>query len=206
MNKESFLTAISIFGVVAALAISIPLSELKADHCHTDQSQPPAPTVKEPAGTKATNAQRQRTRANAPVPEGRSVGSGAVSPSGVPAAPANPSLEEIYSRDLPIAILSIGQAIKAAETGDKKTELAELNKAVNTLVTIHAALGKHVKPQFVNSRCPIMGSPIGRDRVDPSLTRDYNGQKIAFCCGGCPSAWDKLTDTQKQAKLLGAKS
>ena len=206
MNKESFLTAISIFGVVVALAISIPLSELKADHCHTDQSQPPAQDVKEPAGAKVPNAKRQRTRTNVPVPEGRSVKSGAASSSGGAAGPVNPSLEEIYSHDLPMAILSIGQAIKAAESGDKKTELVELNKALNTLVTVHAALGKHVKPQFINSRCPIMGSPIDRDRVDPSLIRDYNGQKIAFCCGGCPSAWDKLTDTQKQVKLSGVKS
>ncbi len=206
MNKERFLTAICTFGMVVALAISSPLSELKADHCHTDQSQAPAPEVKEPSKARTSTAERQRTRANAPVPEGRSVRSGAASSSGGPAAPVNPSLEEIYSRDLPMAILSIGQAIKATESGDKKTELAELNKAVNMLVTIHAALGKHVKPQFVNSRCPIMGSPIDRDKVDASLTRDYNGQKIAFCCGGCPSAWDKLTDAQKQAKLSGAKS
>lgn len=206
MNKERFFTIVGVFGIVAALAISVPLSELKADHCHTDQSQPPAPEAREPAGSKVPNAQRQRTRANSALPDGRSVRSGASDSSGGAVSQASPSLEEIYSRDLPTAILSIGQAIKAAETGDKKTELAELNKAVNTLVTIHAALGKHVKPQFVNSRCPIMGSPINRDRVDPSLTRDYNGQKIAFCCGGCPSAWDKLTDTQKQAKLLGAKS
>ena len=206
MNRERFFTIIGVVGVVVALAISVPLSELKADHCHTDQSQAPAPEVKEPAKTRATTTERQRTRANVPVPDGRSVRSGTASPSGGPAAPANPSLEEIYSRDLPMAMLSIVQAIKAAESGDKKTELAELNRAVNTLMAIHTAIGKHVKPQFANSRCPIMGSPINRDKVDPSLTRDYNGQKIAFCCGGCPSAWDKLIDAQKQAKLLGAKS
>jgi len=206
MSKERYFTIIGFFGVVLAMAISIPLSELKADHCHADQSQAPAPEVKEPAKARTSTAERQRTKANVPVPQGGSVRSGTASPSGEPAAPVNPSLEEIYTRDLPIAILSIGQAIKAAESGDKKTELAELNKAVNTLFTIHAALGKHVKPQFVNSRCPIMGSPIDRDKVDASLTRDYNGQKIAFCCGGCPSVWDKLTDAQKQAKLSGVKS
>jgi hypothetical protein len=114
-----------------------------------------------------------------------------------------------------MAILSTSEAVKAIESGDRKTELAELNKAVNTLVAIHAALGKHVKPQpvgaapgdaFPNNRCPIMGSAINPDTVNASLTRDYKGQRIAFCCAGCPSAWDKLTDAQKQAKLSGLKS
>jgi len=125
---------------------------------------------------------------------------------GGPAVAATASLEEIYSRDLPMAILSISEAVKAIESGDRKTELAELNKAVNTLVTIHAALGKHVKPQFADNRCPIMGSPINADTVNASLTRDYKGHRIAFCCAGCPSAWDKLTDAQKQAKLSALKS
>jgi hypothetical protein len=36
------------------------------------------------------------------------------------------------------------------------------------------------------------------------LTRDFNGQKVGFCCDGCPPAWDKLTDEQKTAKLASA--
>jgi hypothetical protein len=49
---------------------------------------------------------------------------------------------------------------------------------------------------IVNARCPIMGG-----KATEALTRDYNGQKVGFCCGGCPSQWDKLTDAQKDAKL-----
>jgi hypothetical protein len=73
------------------------------------------------------------------------------------------------------------------------------------LVTIYGAVGKHVKPQFVNNHCPIMGSPINPAKVTKNLVRDYMGQKVAFCCAGCPSTWDKLPNAQKQAKLAKAK-
>jgi len=53
----------------------------------------------------------------------------------------------------------------------------------------------------VNTHCPIMGSPIDPGSVPAGLTREFRGKKVGFCCGGCPAAWDKLTDEQKQAKL-----
>lgn len=58
---------------------------------------------------------------------------------------------------------------------------------------------------FVNTRCPIQGNATDPANVPESLTRLYKGQKVAFCCGGCPPAWDKLTDDQKDAKLKAAK-
>ncbi len=82
--------------------------------------------------------------------------------------------------------------------------MAELNRAQEMLVTIHTALGKHVKPQFANNLCPIMGSPINAEKVTKNLIRDYQGKKVAFCCAGCPATWDKLTNTQKLAKLAKA--
>ncbi|MBI5722395.1 MAG: hypothetical protein HZA50_00395 [Planctomycetes bacterium] len=53
----------------------------------------------------------------------------------------------------------------------------------------------------VNARCPILGKKINPDSVPASLTREFKGQKVGFCCGGCPGAWDKLTDAEKEAKL-----
>ena len=53
----------------------------------------------------------------------------------------------------------------------------------------------------VNDRCPIMGGKIDPANVPDALTRQFKGQKVGFCCGGCPAAWDKLTDAQKEAKL-----
>lgn len=205
MNKGTFVTAVGILGLVMVFGVSAPVCELRADHCHTEQSQA-APAVKAPERESRQNVQRQRTRTATAASEGGSVKSGTATSSVAAGGGVNASLEEIYSRDLPMAILSIGEAIKAAESGDKKAELAELNKAISALVTVHAAIGKHVKPQFANTRCPIMSSPIDRDKVDANLVREYKGQKVAFCCGGCPAAWDKLTDGQKQAKLSAAKS
>jgi hypothetical protein len=116
------------------------------------------------------------------------------------------SLENIHSKHIPMALMSIDKAKKALESGDRRTVLAELNKAQEMLVSIHGALGKHVKPQFVNNLCPIMGSPINPEKVTKNLIRDYQGHKVAFCCAGCPATWDKLTNTQKHAKLAKAKS
>ena len=55
---------------------------------------------------------------------------------------------------------------------------------------------------FVNDRCPIMSTnKINPTTVTEKLTRTYDGKKVAFCCAGCPTAWDKLSDTEKTAKL-----
>ncbi len=115
------------------------------------------------------------------------------------------SLEKIHTENLPIVMLSVDKAVRAIESGDKKTALAELHKARKMLIAIYGAIGTHVKPQFVNNRCPIMGSPINPEKVTKNLVRDYKGQKVAFCCAGCPSTWDKLTDAQKQTKLAKVK-
>ncbi len=122
-----------------------------------------------------------------------------------PATAAVLSLDSIYAKHVPMVVMSIDKAKKALASGDRRTVLAELNKAQEMLVTIHAAIGKHVKPQFANGLCPIMGSPINPDKVTGNLIRDYQGKKVAFCCAGCPAAWDKFTDAQKHAKLAKAK-
>lgn len=54
---------------------------------------------------------------------------------------------------------------------------------------------------YANTRCPIMNTPIDPAAVTPDLTRTYKGKVVAFCCNVCPPQWDKLTDTQKDAKL-----
>jgi len=57
----------------------------------------------------------------------------------------------------------------------------------------------------VNTKCPIMGGKIDPANVPAKLTRMFKGQKVGFCCGGCPAKWDKLTDEQKEAKLNAVK-
>ncbi len=121
-----------------------------------------------------------------------------------PAKAAVLSLESIHAKHVPMVVMSIDKAKKALASGDKRAVLAELNKAQEMLVAIRAALGAHVKPQFANNLCPLMGSPINPAKVTKNLIRNYKGQKVAFCCAGCPAAWDKFTDAQKQAKLAKA--
>jgi len=115
------------------------------------------------------------------------------------------SLEKLHAEHLPIVMASVKKAVEAVESGDKKAALIELRKAQMLLTIIHSDLGKHIKPQFANNRCPIMNSPIKTEKVTKNLIRDYKGQKIAFCCAGCPAAWDKLSNVQKQAKLAKVK-
>jgi hypothetical protein len=115
------------------------------------------------------------------------------------------SLEKLHSGHLPMVSASIDKALKAVESGDKKTALAQLNMAKRMIAEINLAIGKLVKPKFANVRCPIMNSPIKPDKVTRNLIRDYKGAKIAFCCAGCPAAWDKLSDTAKAAKLAKVK-
>jgi hypothetical protein len=115
------------------------------------------------------------------------------------------SLEQIHSAHLPMASKSIDKAIKAIEAGNKEIALAELNKAQKMLAKINEGIAKHVKPKFTNIDCPIMGAPINTDKVAKNLIRDYKGEKIAFCCAGCPATWDKLADAEKDAKLAKVK-
>ena len=74
-----------------------------------------------------------------------------------PAKAAVLSLESIHAKHVPMVVMSIDKAKKALASGDKRAVLAELNKAQEMLVAIRAALGAHVKPQFANNLCPIMG-------------------------------------------------
>ena len=57
---------------------------------------------------------------------------------------------------------------------------------------------------IVNARCPILGSKLDRANVPDKLTRTYKGQRVGFCCDGCPQAWDKLSDAEKDKKLQAA--
>jgi len=59
-------------------------------------------------------------------------------------------------------------------------------------------------PKIVNSCCPIEGTKLESDKVSAEMTCEFKGQKVGFCCLGCLTAWDKLTDEEKEAKLQEA--
>ena len=115
------------------------------------------------------------------------------------------SLDKINSQSLPMVSDSIDKAIEAIRGGNHKQALLELYRLKKFIDSINEALGKHIKPEFANVHCPIMGSPINPENVAKNLVRDYKDQKVAFCCGGCPAKWDKLTDAEKNVKLAKVK-
>jgi hypothetical protein len=125
-------------------------------------------------------------------------------------------------RRLQNVLAYIDQAEKAMKDGhnDKaQAHLAKARKSVHALAHQMMQDGGHKKAhaeakseaeqaaeaKFVNSKCPIMGKKIHADRVKPALVRTFNGRKVAFCCGGCPGRWDKLSDEQKADKLAKVK-
>jgi len=111
------------------------------------------------------------------------------------------TLEQLHTKQVPLALKSLEALKKAIEAGHKEHALMELKKAQGLLALVHQTLGQHVKPAFANTACPIMGSKINTSKLPASLMREFNGQKVGFCCAGCPAQWDKLSETQKHAKL-----
>jgi hypothetical protein len=71
------------------------------------------------------------------------------------------------------------------------------NKSGGTSNTVQASAG------MVNSRCPMMPDhPLGGKKM---VTTAYNGKTVGFCCAGCVPEWNKLSDAEKQARLVASK-
>ncbi len=179
MSKARFVVIVSIICVAVIAVVMLPMAQ--ASSCHSDHKKSTMNKAEAGHGDHGKMDMKKHMQAK-PL-----------------------SLEKIHSGHLPMTSKSIDKAIKAIEAGDKKTALAELHKVQKMLAAINAGIGKLVKPKFANVRCPIMGSPIRPDKVTDNLIRDYKGQKIALCCGGCPATWDKLSDRKKEAKLAKVK-
>lgn len=54
---------------------------------------------------------------------------------------------------------------------------------------------------LVNTVCPIQGGP-----VDESVTAEWNGKQVGFCCPECIPTWNELSDEEKTVKLAEADS
>ncbi len=198
MSKTRLASIIGILGVAPIMAASLLVSQSSANHCHSNHSQTantnvPKTDTRKSVPARSSRSARPSTRVSLPQPDNRH------------RQFKTPDLEEIYSRDLPTAIQSIDIAARAVESGHTTTAVSELLTARNTLIAMNTVLGEHIKPHFANSHCPIMGSPIEVSKVDESLTRKHKGWKVAFCCAGCPKAWDRLNDAQKQFRVRGVK-
>jgi hypothetical protein len=53
---------------------------------------------------------------------------------------------------------------------------------------------------LVNTTCPYTGGP-----VKSTVTSEYKGQMVGFCCPGCQGRWAKASDAEKDAMLAKAK-
>ena len=111
------------------------------------------------------------------------------------------SLEKLHSENLPMLLKSIEKAINAIQTGHNNDALTELSNAKVMIAAIDNIVNQNITPKFVNNKCPIMGTTINPADVTEDLIREYKGQKVAFCCQMCPTQWDKLSDSEKEAKL-----
>jgi hypothetical protein len=111
------------------------------------------------------------------------------------------TLEQVKNKVLPMSLKSVASITKAIESGDKETALKELAHLQAMLEQIQAIINKQVNSSFANTKCPIMGQPLDPKQVPDHLIRAYKGQKIGFCCAGCPEKWDGLSEAQKEAKL-----
>lgn len=111
------------------------------------------------------------------------------------------SLQTIQSKEVPAVQEAVERAIQHLEAGHQQQALDELRQIKASLESVRVALGKHVGPQIVNDRCPIMGGAINVDTVPAALTRMHGKDKVAFCCDGCPAQWGRLTYAQRTAKL-----
>ncbi len=52
----------------------------------------------------------------------------------------------------------------------------------------------------VNQYCVM----VAKDPVDPTVTAQWKGQTVGFCCNGCIPKWEKLTEKEKDAALAAA--
>jgi len=124
------------------------------------------------------------------------------------------------------AMKSLDEAEQAVKDGNHDAALAALAKAKASLTQaretmagcpmcekmgrmcpmckVKSEVEKGQTKAVVNSTCPMMGTRLDKEKVPASLTREFQGQTVGFCCPNCPTTWDELTDAEKAEKLQGA--
>ena len=115
------------------------------------------------------------------------------------------TLEQFHTKHLPMITRALASTQEAANMNHKDEALAELQKIEDMMAILNKALSQKVKPTFSNRVCPIMESKIYPADVPAGLSREFDSEKVAFCCTGCPSQWDTLSDVTKRSKLIIAK-
>ena len=91
--------------------------------------------------------------------------------------------------------MAFGLMLVAFSGGCDKESQAPVPSGTAPEVTTPAAIA------YVNATCPIMDSKLDPAKVTTALIRQHKGKTVAFCCAGCPVAWDKLSDSAKDVAL-----
>ena len=137
-------------------------------------------------------------------------GPGKACPAGVPGKSAGKCQRPVCLKKINAALSQVTQARKAIQAGDKAAALAALAKIEARLQEIRTLAGKcpmmaqASRPAVVNVTCPMMNKKIDPANVPANCYRQYKGKGVGFCCPGCPRAWDKLSDAEKDARLKKA--
>jgi hypothetical protein len=63
--------------------------------------------------------------------------------------------------------------------------------------TQDADMNANVSAGMLNDACPLSGGPVNPD----ANTAAYDGGTVGFCCNGCASKWDTMTDSDRAAKM-----
>ena len=194
MNRSSLMTPMSTAVLVVAILTGARFSGVNyaqgqdhSRHCAPAQ-QPVASSISQPPQQNPKPYGRPEQKAIAPKTSD----------------PADATLKMIYSQHLPSLQNAILSVIGQIESGNSQAALAELRRVQSSLDALQKTIERQVKPPFVNAQCPIMGTPVQAMNVPLGLTRSFEGQRVAFCCTGCPGVWDRLPYTEKAAKLTAA--
>jgi len=118
--------------------------------------------------------------------------------------PAHHRLHETHVKKLHEAMKAMDEAVKAVQADQKHKALSELHKARGLVSACYKAMMELDRGKIVNVRCPMMGMKLQPDKMSAKLTRTYKGRKVGFCCPECLGAWDRLSEGQKDRKLLGS--
>lgn len=113
---------------------------------------------------------------------------------------------------LPALQQSLDTAQRALDRNDTKAAADALrdaqehaNQMQTAMKSWSAGAGKDMgSMHFANSRCPMGDNRLQFAPSSDMVIRDYKGQKLAFCGSTCATAWDQLSETQKDAKLKAA--
>jgi hypothetical protein len=93
-------------------------------------------------------------------------------------------------------------ATTPAATPPAKPAAAPATSSARALAAAPATTAATNQPvKVINTMCPIGGDEFGSEPHPASLSRQWKGKEIGFCCKNCVAKFDKMTDAQRDAVL-----